>query len=300
MSAAVLLAALALDAWLGEARRWHPLVGFGRLARWIESRLHGHSRWRGLLAVTLLLAPAGALACLIPRGGFGMACEIAALYFAIGWTSLAQHARAVRDALNTGSIAEARTQVGRMVSRETAALDESGVAAATVESVLENGNDAIFGALFWFALAGAPGVLIYRLANTLDAMWGYRNERYCLFGWAAARLDDLLNYLPARLTALGYAVVGDTHRALRCWRQQATSWDSPNAGPVMSAGAGSLALALGGPASYHGTVEIRPALGQGAPASAADIDRALALVNKALALWVAVLTCVLAGFALWP
>jgi adenosylcobinamide-phosphate synthase len=135
-------------------------------------------------------------------------------------------------------------------------------------------------------LAWAPGVVLYRLANTLDAMWGYRTPRYRDFGWAAARLDDVLNWIPARLTALSYVVVG-TKPALawRCWREQAPVWKSPNAGPVMAAGAGALGLALGGQARYHGEWVARPALGEGLAPRAEDIDRAVALVRRALWLW---------------
>lgn len=281
-------AGIVLDALLGEPRRWHPLVGFGRYAAWVEALLHGDARWRGVLAWLLAVVPGVALAAwmvaVLPQP-FGWLFEAVALYFAIGAQSLAQHAEAIAQPLADGDLATARTQVGKIVSRDTAGLDESGVARASVESVLENGSDAVFGALFWFALLGAPGTLLFRLANTLDAMWGYRTPRYLSFGWAAARLDDMLGYIPARLTALTYCLLGNCRRGLACWRAQAPQWYSPNAGPVMSAGAGALQLALGGAAQYHGIMKERPVLGEGVAPTAADIQRAVRLVRRGMGLW---------------
>jgi len=280
------LCAVLLDRLLGEPQRWHPLVGFGRLAAALEGRLNRRTRLGGLLAWLLAVAPGVALAAwLRPLAPF--AVDVALLYFALGAQSLCEHAAAIARPLEAGDLAEARQRVGWIVSRDTSALDASGVAKAGVESVLENGNDAIFGTLFWFALLGGPGALLFRLANTLDAMWGYRTERYNLFGRVAARVDDALNWLPARLTALSYALLGRTRNALACWRAQAAGWDSPNAGPVMSAGAGSLGILLGGAAIYHGQEEIRPPLGNGAPPVAADLGRAIALVRHSLWLWLA-------------
>jgi adenosylcobinamide-phosphate synthase len=143
----------------------------------------------------------------------------------------------------------------------------------------------VFGSLFWFALAGAPGAILYRLVNTLDAMWGYRNEHYLHFGWAAARLDDVLNYLPARLTALTYALLGKTRQALVCWENQAPAWDSPNAGPVMASGAGALGIRIGGPARYRGEWRQRPLLGVAEKPRASDIERSLQLVSHGMWLW---------------
>lgn len=293
MTALVALAAVLLDALLGEPARWHPLVGFGRWAQYFERRLNANTtrspltqRLLGALAVTaavgpwvILVAVAGAL----PALHYWVA--VAALYFALGHQSLRQHAQRVHKALEAGNLDEARIQVSYMVSRDTAKMDARGVAAATVESVLENGNDAVFGALFWFMVAGAPGVLLFRLSNTLDAMWGYRTSRYLYFGWAAARFDDVLNFVPARLTALTYALIGSTRSALHCWRVQAPHWESPNAGPVMAAGAGALGVGLGGGAYYHGEWEERPPLGLGAPPDAGSIRAALRLVRSGVVLW---------------
>lgn len=290
----VVASALLLDALLGEPRRWHPLVGFGRLAAMLETRLNRApgSVWAGLLALGLLVLPAVALAFWLSRwldGVLLFALHVLGLWWALGWRSLAEHARAVATPLTAGDLPQARQQVARLVSRDAAQLDEQGVAAAATESVLENGADAVFASLFWFALAGLPGVVLHRLVNTLDAMWGYRTPRFLYFGRAAARLDDVLGWLPARLVALTYALVGHGRGALRCWRRQARQWDSPNAGPVMAAGAGALQVSLGGPAPYHGGWRQRPVLGEGAAASADSILAALRLLRRGIAVWVIVM-----------
>lgn len=280
------LVAVLLDRLLGEPRRFHPLIGFGKLADGIEKRLNRRSIASGMLGWALVVLPWVALAlALRPYAPF--AVDVALLYFALGAQSLGEHAEAVARPLREGRLDEARQRVSWMVSRDTTQLDESGVAKAGMESVLENGNDAIFGALFWFALLGGPGALLFRLANTLDAMWGYRTERFNLYGRWAARFDDALNWLPARLTALSYALLGRTRNALACWRAQAPGWESPNAGPVMAAGAGSLGVQLGGAAIYHGQEEIRPPLGNGPAPVAGDLARAIVLIRRSLWLWLA-------------
>ena len=289
------VAGVALDRLLGEVRRCHPLVGFGALADFLDRALNRGAarrlmrRARGVVAWMLAVLPWVALAVWGQRHDLaGWLLDVLLLYLALGGRSLAEHAQRVADDLAADDLPAARQHVGWIVSRDTRELDETGVAKACVETVLENGNDAVFGALFWFMLAGGPGAVMFRLANTLDAMWGYKTERLLHFGWAAARLDDALNYVPARLTALSYALFGQTRRALACWRAQAPRWESPNAGPVMSAGAASLGLALGGAAIYHGEVEARPTLGEGRPPRGEDIARALTLVRRGIALWLAV------------
>jgi adenosylcobinamide-phosphate synthase len=297
-TAFVALTAVLLDRLLGEPRRFHPLVGFGQLASGIERALYGGAdaaprarRWHGGVALALAVLPLVIAAWWVAAQSpwVGAAAETALLYLALGRRSLEEHARRVVDALEAGALEEARRRVADMVSRDTGAMTSEEVARGAVESVLENGNDAVFGALFWYALAGAPGVVLYRLANTLDALWGYCTPRYLHFGWAAARLDDGLNYLPARLTALTYAALGRFEGAIRCWRAQGAAWESPNAGPVMAAGAGALGVKLGGPARYHGALKMRPALGEGKAPSAADIARATALVRRGTWLWLCVL-----------
>jgi len=290
--------ALALDAVFGEPRRFHPLVGFGSLANAVERRLYADRRMPGIVAWAIAVLCPVALLCgwrAMSPPVVVFAMDVLVLYFALGRHSLGEHARPVAAALRDGDLPRARAAVGRMVSRDTDALDATHVAAAGTESVLENGHDAVFGALFWFIVFGAPGALLFRLANTLDAMWGYRTVRYERFGWAAARADDVLGYVPARLTALSYAAVGDAATALRCWRTQAPSWDSPNAGPVMASGAGALRVRLGGPAPYHGRWEDRPVLGDGESPEASSIVRALHLVDRAVVAWLAVV--LLAGVA---
>ena len=179
---------------------------------------------RGVCAWALAVLPWTALAFWGRSGNsVGWLVDAFLLYFALGGRSLAEHAERVAGDLAAGDLPAAREHVGWIVSRNTSELDESGVAKACVESTLENGNDAVFGALFWFALFGGAGAVLFRLSNTLDAMWGYKTERFLRFGWAAARIDDVLNYVPARLTALLLCLV---------WR------DEKGAGLLAPAGAG--------------------------------------------------------------
>ncbi|RZT41300.1 adenosylcobinamide-phosphate synthase CbiB [Cupriavidus agavae] len=297
---AAALAGVLLDRWLGEPRRWHPLVGFGRIATLVANALNrpGRSaprqRAAGLLAWALVVLGPAALAWWLVTLAttvhplLGWALHAVALYFALGARSLSQHIAPIAEALRRHDLALARTLTARIVSRDTADADAEALARAACESALENGNDAIFGALFWFLIGGAPAVIAFRLANTLDAMWGYRTPRWEMFGWAAARIDDLLNLVPARLTALSYALLGATGQALRCWRTQAGAWSSPNAGPVMAAGAGAVGVALGGGARYHGEWEERPPLGTGAAPAAAHVQACLRLVHRTLWLWLGV------------
>lgn len=294
------LLGLLLDWRLGETKRLHPLVGFGNLAYWLEAKLNpsnasGLAKLLGVLAWTLAVMPIVLVAMLLDNwlaSNYWLHLLVGAcvLYVAIGWQSLIEHAQNIYQPLKQGDIEQAREAVSFIVSRDTANLNESQIATAATESVLENGADAIFAALFWFLVAGIPGVVLYRLSNTLDAMWGYKNPRFMAFGWCAARIDDLLNLVPARLTALSYTLCGNTSVAWRSWRKQAGTWKSPNAGPVMAAGAGALNVSLGGAAPYHGAMQARPDLGEGPAPQADTIHAACRLVNKCVMLWLLVIS----------
>ncbi len=299
MTALLLVAGVLLDLWWGEPRRWHPLIGFGRCAAWLEKRLNrgGDLRRRlsGLLALLILIVPLVLLCIwLIQWPLIHLLLSPLVLWFSLGFKSLGEHIEPIRQALERGDEPAARRATAMICSRDEATLD---IERTAVESVLENGNDAVFGALFWFCVAGAPGALAFRLINTLDACWGYRSERFLAFGWAAARLDDLVGLVPARLTALSYALCGQTGRALRCWKQQAPLHDSPNGGPVMASGGGALGLQLGGPTRYRGVMVNKPTLGEGRPAEPQDLARSMRLLQHSVLLWLAVV-CVI-QLAIW-
>ncbi|MES2163482.1 MAG: adenosylcobinamide-phosphate synthase CbiB [Pseudomonadota bacterium] len=307
--ALLMVAGVLLDLMLGEARRWHPLVGFGNLAMALERRLNrgGLRFWRGALAWMLAVLPLTTLAALLVRllganGALPWIAHAVMLYFCLGLRSLRDHNLPIADALAQSDLPNARLLTARIVSRDTTSASEIELTKASAESLLENGNDAVFGTLFWFIVAGGPGAVLFRMANTLDAMWGYRTARLLQFGCSAARIDDALNYIPARLTALSYVLLAPglqgKLRAWQCWRTQAPAWSSPNAGPVMSSGAGALGVQLGGAAIYDGELEQRPPLGEGQPATGADISRAWRLVARTTALWLAV-ACAAAAWMEW-
>lgn len=295
---ALLVSALYLDALLGEPRRFHPLVGFGRWATAVEAlfnRAGGVSGYiLGFLALIIVLIPIAAVVIgmqAVTSLSLVSGCifQLLILYLCIGWQSLQEHVEEVWRALATNELVQAREALARIVSRNTRVLDEDEVAQASIESTLENSSDALFATLFWFVIAGAEGALLHRWVNTLDAMWGYRNERFFYFGWAAAKLDDAMAWIPSRIAALCFVAAAGEHRqsAMGCWKAQAKHCASPNGGVVMTAGAGALNRRLSARAFYDGAWQQKPAMGCGAMASIKDIPRAITLVRKALLIFMA-------------
>jgi len=268
-----LTAGFVADRIWGDPSRWHPVSGFGRTAAAMERLTYADRRLDGVVHVCILVGGAAVLGSRTPVA--------LATWAVLGGRSLDREAEAVQRLLEAGDLPAARQRLTHLVGRDTRDLDEAGIARAVIESVAENTSDAVVAPLVWGALLGTPGLLAYRAANTLDAMIGHRSPRYERFGWAAARLDDLLNLPGSRLTAALAVLLGDNHRASwMTWRRDAGGHPSPNAGPVEAAFAGALGVRLGGVNVYAGRVEDRHVLGDGRAPDAHDITRARRLAGR--------------------
>lgn len=261
---------------------------FGRGAAALEQLSYADSRRAGLLHTGALLGVLGVLGVALDqttrrRGRVSAeAATAAASFVAFGGTSLVRTGAQMTTLLEAGDVSGARELLPSLCGRDPAALDEAGLTRAALESVAENTSDAQVAPLMWAAVGGVPAVLVYRGANTLDAMIGNRSPRYIQFGWAAARFDDAANFLAARATALLVAacapiVGGSPAGAVRAWRRDASRHPSPNAGVVEAAFAGALGVRLGGPTQYAHELEIRPTLGDGPPPQVSDLARAVRL-----------------------
>jgi adenosylcobinamide-phosphate synthase len=286
-AAAGIAAGAAADALLGDPRRGHPVALFGRAAQAAQDRVYADSRMRGAgyaAGCVLAVAGAAAVAQQLTRGRpWARAAATAAAVWAVtGARSLTTEAERMSAALESGDLTAARAILPSLCGRDPAGLDEAELARATIESVAENTSDAVVAPLVWAVLAGLPGLAGYRAVNTLDAMVGYRSPRYARFGWASARLDDVANWAPARLTgALAAAcspVVGGRPAATwRAMRRYGGRHPSPNAGRCEAAFAGALGVRLGGANVYAGATERRPVLGRGRAPQPDDIRRAVRL-----------------------
>jgi adenosylcobinamide-phosphate synthase len=300
-----LLLGTVLDALLGDPVRGHPVALFGTAAARAEDRVWADSRPRGVAFVLLTAGPIVAASTAIQRclrrgatapgqaapqtATRAVMAEVtmavvtaAATWTVLGGASLAAEAAEIARLLEAGDLEAARRRLPALCGRDPESLDGAALARAVVESVAENTCDAVVAPLFWGAVFGLPGLLGHRAVNTLDAMVGHHSTRYERFGWAAARLDDLAAFVPARLTALlalslGPAVGGSARRGLRVLHRDGGNHPSPNAGRSEAAFAGVLGVQLGGVNVYGGRAESRGLLGDGPPPGPRDIHRAVAL-----------------------
>lgn len=271
----------AADRVLGDPRRYHPVAGFGKLASAVDRRLYADSRARGAVHTAVLVGGAIAVGALAERVATRPAARTvvtaAATWTVLGGRSLEREADQVHRFLDRDDLPGARQRLTHLVGRDTSELDAGEVSRAVIESVAENTSDAVVAPLVWGAVAGVPGLLGYRAANTLDAMVGHHNARYENYGWASARLDDLVNLPGSRLSGLLTlaAEPGRAEQAWRAWRRDASGHPSPNAGVVEAAFAGTLGIHLGGTNRYYGErVEHRAIVGDGEAARPYDIVRA--------------------------
>ena len=302
----LLCLALILDALAGEpswlwSKAPHPVVVMGRFIGWLDRCLNQGSgrRVRGFFAVVILVCLVGALAAVPGFFRYGWVFEVLLGAILLAQRSLVQHVLAVADGLDRG-IDPGRSAVAMIVGRDPEALDQAGVSRAAIESAAENFSDGVIAPAFWFAVAGLPGIAIYKAINTADSMIGHRNERYGEFGWAAAKLDDLVNLIPARLAGLLISIVGGGTGAARVMWQEAGQHRSPNAGWPEAAMAASLGVALAGPRAYAGEGVVDDAFinAKGRrDANAQDIRNACALLWRAWAVSLAVAAVI--GLAFW-
>jgi adenosylcobinamide-phosphate synthase len=273
------------DVLFADPRRGHPVAGFGWCATALEKITYRDDRGSGVIHTAVLVGSVvgvGAFAQRRVGGGAEVLLTAAATWVTLGGTTLGKTGAAMADRVAHEDVDGARALLPSLCGRDPAVLDGPGLTRAACESVAENTADATVAPLMWVALAGVPGVLAYRAINTLDAMIGNRSARYLRFGWAAARLDDLVNIIPARVTGLLVAlcaplVGGSPTGAVRAWSRDADRHPSPNAGVVEAAFAGALGVQLGGPTQYRHELEIRPTLGEGRPPGVEDLRRAVRL-----------------------
>jgi len=289
------------DIVFGDPRAGHPVAGFGAAATTVERLTYRDTRVGGAVHVGVLVGTVSLFGAALQRyarryGPLGsVVATAAAVWVALGGTSLARIGSAMGELLGNDDLDGARRLLPSLCGRDPELLDAAGLTRATVESIAENTSDAQVAPLLWAVAGGLPGVLGYRAVNTLDAMIGHRSPRYSRFGWAAAKLDDAANYIAARMTAALTVVCapivgGSPSGAVTAWYRDAGRHPSPNAGVVEAAFAGALGVQLGGPTQYQYELQIRPALGAGPPPTVTDLRRVVRLSRAVQA--AAVLTLV--------
>ena len=292
----ILVAALIVDHVFGEPKRFHPLIMFGNFAKHIEKKLNRGAKNQqllgGIIAWCFLVLPIPLflfwLLSVMPSYLVVM-LNIYVVYWAIALKSLNIHGMQIHRPLFYNNLVQAQHYCSYIVSRDTSELDSTEISRATTESMLENGHDGVTATLIYFVIGGAPLVIMHRLSNTLDAMWGYRTEQYNYFGKFSARMDDLLGFVSGKITAFLFCFIGlfngTAKQALINAYQQSKLYKSHNGGWVMASGATVLNVCLGGTATYFGKSVESPQLGQGEVVESKHIKASLLLVKQAVCVW---------------
>lgn len=299
------LLALALDRFIPDRGGLQLFNWYSEWAESIEHRFNGGTQSQGVGAVLLALVPI-VFGVFLARyilseisSVLAFVFDVLVLYVCLDLYRLGKLAVSVSEALEEGDLATANTHLQELTGKypdfqpeveerkRTMEISEVGMAQATIETVLKQANSLVIAPLFWFIVLGPAGVVFQRMAAVLDKLWGHRDQRFAQFGWAAARLNDLLGWVPARITALSYAIMGSFEDALHCWRQQAGMWSDINSGPLLASGFGAMHMQNYEEANEDGSLRIEP-LKLGVSADAADVRRAVALVWRVLLFWLAV------------
>ena len=289
---AVLLA-LTLDYLIPDRQGIKPFAWYRDWAESIEERFNGGKRVHGIGAVALAILPilAGVAVIHYILGELGWILQfifnVIVLYVCVDVSRLSKTANAVSMALESGDADEANEQLQVLTGKSTTDVNETEIARAAVEGVLKQGNTLIISPIFWFILLGPFGVVLQRLSSILDSLWGHRYERFAEFGWAAARFDDVLGWVPARITALSYALMGSFEDALHCWRKRVGVWSDINSGPLLASGLGAMHMQSCDVSADEGEYE-EQSLELTVIPDAGHVRRAVALVWRVLLLWLVV------------
>ena len=288
----IILFAVALDRFFPDRGRAPPFLWYEDWARSVEQRFNAGTRGQGLAAVLVVAGP-GILGVALIRYILSHISyvlvyifDILVLYLCLDLYRLTRQAVEISESLESGDVLMAATHLEAMTGKTTADVTESSIAQTTVEAVLKHANTAVMAPLFWFILFGPVAVVLQRLTALLDRLWGHRSAQFAEFGWAAARLNDLLGWVPARITALSYGIMGSFEDALHCWRRQAGMWSDINSGPLLASGFGAMHMSACEEPEEEDTPGL-PAV-RGIVVNAADIRRAVALLWRVLLFWLAV------------
>jgi adenosylcobinamide-phosphate synthase len=299
------LLALALDRFVPDRGGFQLFSWYGEWAESIEQRFNGGTRTQGIGAVLLALVPI-VFGVFLARyilseisNVLAFIFDVLVLYVCLDLYRLGKLAVSISEALEEGDLPTANARLQELTGKHpdfqpeaeerkrAIEVSEVGIAQGTIETILKQGNSLVIAPLFWFIVLGPAGVVLERFAAVLDKLWGHRSQRFAQFGWAAARLNDVLGWVPARITALSYAVMGSFEDALHCWRQQAGMWSDINSGPLLASGFGAMHMQSYEEANEDGNLRVEPSR-LGVTADATDIRRVVALLWRVLLFWLAV------------